>query len=371
MTSLERQLQVNLALTLAGVMALIWMIGSQLPRSLPDLQTLQMQGYTCTLTGLTGETAGKLQTAQENGLAYRATTADATGSLLPVTHRQHRFKWLFPFLATGGIVLTLVVQGAVIRRTFRRLDHIRTELLALEGGLIGQLNEAVPAEIHPIVTEFNRLLSLMQERLERSRQALGNLAHALKGPLNLLVQYLDQQPDTPDSHQARQQAERLRQLTERELKRARLAGQGNSTRRFDPRVELPVLVDVLKRLHHTQACEIRYHIDPAITRFADREDMLELVGNLLDNACKWATQRVRCDIHLQGNRVQIIIADDGTGCTPETLQQIAGRGVRLDESVEGYGLGLAICQDIVKLYGGTLTFTQSPTLGGLQVNVLL
>lgn len=347
MKSLERQLQVNLAITLILVMALIWVVGSQLPRSLPDQQVLQQQGYVCT------------------------PDAGGTAATPLVTHRQHRFKWLFPILAAGGIVLILVVQGVVIRRTFHRLDHLRAELQALEAGKISKLGEAVPAEIHPIVTEFNHLLSLMQERLERSRHSLGNLAHALKGPLNLLVQYLDQEPDASNNQQAKLQAERIRQLTERELKRARLAGQGNTTQRFDPGVELPVLVEVLARIHHKSPRCIALDIAPDISRFGDREDMLELVGNLLDNACKWAKEHVRCQLSMVAGRVQMVVEDDGAGRTAAELQQMAERGVRLDESVEGHGLGLAICKDIVKLYGGTLAFGRSEVLGGLRVLVVL
>lgn len=347
MKSLERQLQLNLAVTLILVMALIWMVGSQLPNNLNGVQMLQMQGYVCT--------AGE----------------DAVPVAPPVEHRPRRFKWLFPFLAAGGIVLVLIVQGMVIRRTFSRLDHIRTELQRLETGGITRLNEAVPAEIHPIVAEFNHLLSLMQERLERSRNSLGNLAHALKGPLNLLVQQLDQAEGTPGNRQARQQAERIRQLTERELKRARMAGQGNTTQRFDPREELPVLVDVLARIHHKSPRCITLDIAPEITRFGDREDMLELIGNLLDNACKWAEERVHCQISPQNDHVEIIVEDDGPGRTEQELQQMTERGVRLDESVEGHGLGLAICKDIVKLYGGNISFGQAAKLGGVKVTVLL
>lgn len=345
MKSLERQLQVNLAITLGVVMAMIWAVGLALPYLLAENQSLHPPVYVC----------------PPNDAAVEAA----------VQHRPQRFKWLFPFLAAGGIVAVLVVQGVVIRRVFRRLDRIRAELQALEAGQISKLDEAVPAEIHPVVTEFNHLLSLMQERLERSRNSLGNLAHALKGPLNLLVQYLDQEPDASNNQQARLQAERIRQLTERELKRARLAGQGNTTQRFDPRVELPVLVDVLARIHHKSPRCITLDIASDITRFGDREDMLELVGNLLDNACKWATGQVRCQLASVAGHVQIVVEDDGAGRTATELQQMAERGVRLDESVEGHGLGLAICKDIVKLYGGTLAFGRSAALGGLRVSVTL
>lgn len=348
MKSLERQLQVNLAVTLILVMALIWVVGSQLPRSLPDEQALQIQGYTC-VPDASGAPAATPQ----------------------VKHRQHRFKWLFPFLAAGGIVLILIIQGMVIRRTFSRLDHIRTELQRLEAGEITKLDEGVPVEIYPIVAEFNYLLSLMQERLARSRNSLGNLAHALKGPLNLLMQHLDE-PAASDGHQQAQvQAERIRQLTERELKRARMAGQGNTTQRFAPHAELPTLVEVLSRIHHKSPRCIMLNIAPDITRFGDREDMLELIGNLLDNACKWADEHVYCQISRHSGRIRIIVEDDGPGRTGEELEQMAERGVRLDESVAGHGLGLSICKDIVKLYGGEMTFEKSDNLGGVKVMVVL
>jgi signal transduction histidine kinase len=348
MKSLERRLQFNLAVTLVLVMALIWGIGSLLPRNFTKEQALQNWGYLC---------------------APESVVAPAI-SVSP-DHRQRRFKWLFPFLAAGGIVLILGIQGMVIRRTFRRLDNIRLELQQLQEGKVSKLDETVPAEIHPIITEFNHLLSLMQERLERSRNSLGNLAHALKGPLNLLVQYLDEPDAEVGNQQARLQAERIRQLTERELKRARMAGQGNTTERFDPHKELPVLLDVLSRIHQKPLDCIRLDIAADVTRFGDREDMLELIGNLLDNACKWAKEQVHCRISHYEGKTRISIEDDGPGRTGDELQQMSGRGVRLDETVEGHGLGLSICKDIVKLYGGTIAFTRSDHLGGVKVVMVL
>lgn len=346
MKSLERQLQFNLAVTLFLVMALIWVVGSQLPRKLTTEQILLERGLVC----------------EPVAVAAPSLVAD---------HRQHRFKWVFPFLAGGGIAVVLLIQGVVIRRTFRRLDHIRAEVRELETGRINQLDENVPMEIHPIIHEFNHVLQQMQERLERSRNSLGNLTHALKGPLNLLTQHLDQEADSAGNRLAKLQAERIRQLTERELKRARMAGLGNSTQRFNPHEELPVLVDVLSRIHRKPASCIQLDIAPQVSRFGDREDMLELLGNLLDNACKWARERVVCRIDTEDGRTSVVIEDDGPGRTDEELLQMTGRGVRLDESVEGHGLGLAICKDIVKLYRGSLVFGHSAKLGGVQVSVIL
>lgn len=346
MKSLERRLQRNLAITLVLVMALIWGIGSQLPRNLTSEQVLQDWDNLCVPASVSAPVAS-----------------------IQADHRQRRFKWLFPILAAGGIVLILGIQGVVIRRTFRHLDHIRFELQQLQEGRISKLDEAVPTEIYPIITEFNHLLGLMQERLERSRNSLGNLAHALKGPLNLLFQYLDERDAGESSQQARLQAERIRQLTERELKRARMAGQGNATERFDPHEDLPVLLDVLSRIYPEATYSITLDIDPEVSGFGDREDMLELIGNLLDNACKWAREQVRCLISRCEGKIRIIVEDDGLGCTEQELQRMAERGVRLDESVEGHGLGLSICKDIVKLYGGTMVFERSDRTGGVKVTV--
>ncbi|MEZ5479394.1 MAG: ATP-binding protein [Thiolinea sp.] len=224
-------------------------------------------------------------------------------------------------------------------------------------------------EIHPLIREFNHILALMQERLERSRHSLGNLAHALKGPLNLLRQSLEQETDTEGIRLARQQAEQVYQLMERELKRARLAGSSNTHQRFDPQQELPALLDVLNRIHGKAAGFVRLELAADTGVQGDREDMLELLGNLLDNAYKWADSRVLCQVRRVAGPLQIVISDDGPGCNTAQLEQMTGRGIRLDESRAGHGLGLSICKDIVRLYGGRMVFGRCPVLGGLRVEV--
>jgi len=290
--------------------------------------------------------------------------------------QRKQFRWLFFIIGLSGIVLLLALQRLIIRRLFKRLDHARHEVKQIELGKKQQLSEDVPLEIHPLVKEFNHSLSLMQQRLERSRHSLGNLAHALKTPLSLLIQQLDNEDivddDKSKNKQAKLQAERIRQLMERELKRARLAGLGNTTQRFDPRQELPVLVDVLKQAHQQTALEIKLAISDQVTVFGDREDMLELLGNLLDNACKWAQSEVFCTITNTGNNeISLVVEDDGAGRSAQEIEQLMQRGVRLDESVDGHGLGLAICKDIVKLYGGSIDFDRSEKLGGFRVTIVI
>ena len=288
---------------------------------------------------------------------------------LLMKNRQH-FSLLFIFMGVVGFLLMLALQRFVIRRLFKHLDNSRQEIKQIEAGERQQLSEDVPTEIYPLVKEFNHSLSLMQQRMKRSRNSLGNLAHALKTPLSLLMQQLDSENDLS---QAKHQAERIRQLTERELKRARMAGLGNTTQRFDPREELPTLIDVLKQAHQKTELEVTLNIADSISVFGDREDMLELLGNLMDNAYKWAKSEVSISLRNDKTNKNIIIKieDDGAGQKAKELEKLTQRGVRLDETIEGHGLGLAICKDIVKLYAGTIQFNRSEKLGGFLVEINL
>jgi len=284
---------------------------------------------------------------------------------LLIEKRRH-FRLLFISIGLIGFISLLLLQHFVIRRQFKQLDQSRAELKKIESGERQQLSEDVPTEIYPLVKEFNHSLSIMQQRMERSRNSLGNLAHALKTPLSILMQNLDK------NKPAIKQAERIRQLTDRELKRARMAGLGNTSQRFNPREELPVLIGVLKQAHQKNQLNVTLNISDSVTVFGDREDMLELLGNLLDNAYKWSNEQISCSLVNIGNKTtQIIIEDDGEGQQSEILEQLTQRGTRIDESVEGHGLGLAICKDIVKLYGGSIHFDRSKKLGGFLVKILL
>ena len=246
-------------------------------------------------------------------------------------------------------------------------------MLSLEQGEINTLSQDVPDEILPLVQAFNRLLELLAQRLGRSRNSLGNLAHALKGPLNLLMQYLDSKEldNHPElKHQMQTQQKRIQKLMERELKRARLAGSGSPGHRFNAQRELPNLIEVLKQVHHKHPLDLQWQVMAETPPFGDREDMLELLGNVLDNACKWANSEVHC--HISGiDTITITTEDDGPGCSEQEMKQLTQRGVRLDETTEGHGLGLAIAKDIIKLYDGEMYFARSKELGGLSITICI
>mgnify|MGYP002713123394 CR=1 FL=1 len=303
----------------------------------------------------------------------RTFTLAVAEDMTPLNRRMQQFEWLFVSLVLLITLLLFVGQQWIVRRALRPLEKMTGEMRRLEQGEISQLTGQVPREVAPLVDQFNHLLTLFQQRLEHSRKGLGNLSHALKGPINLLQQQLESEEMQafPDLQaQMAQQIERVRQLMEREMKRARLAGTGISGSRFNPAEEMAALEQVLRQVYRDKPLQIDIEVPPRETLAVDREDMLELLGNLMDNACKWARGRVRCVIE-QDDALRIRVEDDGPGVDGEFLEQLAGRGVRIDETVDGHGLGLAITKDMVKQYGGGIDFSRSTGLGGLCVSVEL
>lgn len=280
------------------------------------------------------------------------------------------FQWRFTLLALVILFSLVGLQMAWVRRGLRPLDAIRNELRALEHGTTGKLTVAnIPAEVQPLVLQINRLLDIIQRRLERSRNSLGNLAHALKTPLTALMQQVEG-PDIAQYPELKKKlshhAEVVRELIERELKRARVVGAAIPTRYYDFGTEIGALSHTLRMVYRERALHIE-SIFPAETHCPmDREDLLELLGNLLDNACKWTNSRVRLTV-VSGQEWSFTIEDDGPGVADAERDRLAQRGVRIDESTAGHGLGLAIAKDLATLYGGALIFGRSPTLGGFLV----
>ena len=270
-------------------------------------------------------------------------------------------------LSLGALLLLLAIQIWVIRRGLKPLSGVRRELQQLERGETEKLKQPVPAEISPLVEEVNRLLMVLQQRLLRSRNAMGNLSHALKTPLTLMFQILERRQDDKDCAQLLEQARRIEGHINRELSRAKTAGQSPGGIWLKPEQDLRDLVSTLEAVHR-QRITVELKIAEIASISADREDMMEVIGNLIDNACKWAQGRVILKIYQQDG-LCIIIEDDGPGMKPEERSLALGRGVRMDEAKQGHGLGLAIVREIVDAYSGRFELDQSNTLGGLKVLV--
>jgi signal transduction histidine kinase len=286
-------------------------------------------------------------------------------------HQINRYQWSFGLVAVLLLGLLVLLQRRLVRQSFLPLERIREQVQLVVNGAQERLDTQVPSEVYPLVSEINHLLALLETRLTRSRHALGNLAHALNTPLNLVMQELDDAALPKDSHERlNERMERIHRLIERELRRARLAGGGKPGQHFDPATDVPGLFQALQGMYRDRNLEFQLADLPAGALALDREDMLELLGNLLDNACKWSRGRVALRIGREdGLRIQV--EDDGPGVDAANLQQLTARGVRIDEQAPGHGLGLAIVHDIVRLYDGTLEFSRSERLGGLCVRVVL
>lgn len=298
-------------------------------------------------------------------------TIGVAADLAPLRARFDRLMTRYSEITVGALVLLVLLQVAIVRYMLGALRRVQTEVARLERGEIPALDEQVPSEVLPLVQEINRLIVLLTGRLQRSRQALGDLAHGLKTPLAVLKHLTSDPGGQRDPEFVRlvdEQVERLGNRIDSELKRARVAGGRVYGNRVMVETELRALVDAMRKLHRDKALDIRCECDGDAAFDGDREDLVELCGNLLDNACKWANGRISVTVR-NARGLDIGVEDDGPGCSPAELERLGGRGVRLDETVEGHGLGLAIAQGIVASYGGTISFGRSAALGGFAVQV--
>jgi len=279
------------------------------------------------------------------------------------------FQGRLLLLAAAAVFMLLILQGWIIQYGLKPLQRIRHQLGQLEKGKISQIITPSPSEIIPLVTEINRLVTLMKKRLERSRHALGDLAHALKTPLSVIQQIVERQAKTPDSVQLQEQLQQIGKRIDHELARARTAGRSPGGHWAKPYHDLHELVGIFRKLFPDK--KITLDISEALRIEADREDMMEVFGNLLENACEWADSEVRCQVMVHNNTLLIFVDDDGDGIDSGEYQRLLSRGVRADESRPGHGLGLAIVNEIVNAYEGEIKLDRSPTLQGLQVRITL
>ena len=300
---------------------------------------------------------------EKGGLRFSIAIAE---DVAPLLRAIRHFLWIGVVASLAAVLLMLAVQRVVIRRAFARLDPVRQDLRDVRRGRRSRVGEDVPAEVLPVVREFNQILDTWKEHQERSRNAVGNLAHALKAPLSLIARQGERNGDS----QLRQQAQTMRQLVERELKRARITGRAVAGKHFRPEEDLADIVDTVRTLHHQKALEFELEVDAPESLAMDQNDMLEMAGNLLDNAAKWASQKIHVRL-LAGDELVLTVEDDGPGIASEQREILLARGQKLDENQPGHGLGLAIVNDIVRQYEGELRLEDSSRLGGLRAVVVL
>jgi signal transduction histidine kinase len=275
--------------------------------------------------------------------------------------------WSLAILGVG-LLAAIFIQ---VRIGLQPLNRVSFALARIREGQARRLEGRFPAEIAPLASELNSLIEHSAEVVARARTHVSNLAHFLKTPLSVLASEASAHPGQLADAVLRQVAVMRRQV-DHYLSRARAAGAldvlGNRT---SVKPVIDDLARVLTRIHADRGVTLDIDCPRDLAFRGERQDLEEMAGNLIDNACKWAHARVLVVARKTGGpSFEILVGDDGAGIDPDERTHVGERGERLDESVPGTGLGLAIVRDIAKLYGGSLALGDSP-LGGLEARLTL
>jgi signal transduction histidine kinase len=274
------------------------------------------------------------------------------------------YVWI-ALLALGiGLVIAVFLQ---VQIGLRPLFALRNEIANVRKGRAARIENAYPLEIQPLAEQVNRLLDHNQEVVERQRTHVGNLAHALKTPLSVMLAEADGKSD-PLADIVRRQTDVMKGQVDHHLRRARAAaraahGLGDRTPVGEVLDEMSVM---LERVFQSKDVEIDWRAPDDLAFLGERQDLQEILGNLMENACKWSRRRVRVSAGPSGlGQMIAVVEDDGPGLPEDQREAVLKRGTRLDEDAPGSGLGLSIVDDLTRAYGGRLTLGASD-LGGLK-----
>ena len=270
-------------------------------------------------------------------------------------------------------MVLLITTMFQVRFGLAPLKRITGSLAAIRAGTAERLAEDFPDEIAPLARETNALIEANKEIVERARTHVGNLAHALKTPISVMVNEAATRGADAFAEKVREQANIMRDQVARHLERAHLAARltvvGSIT---DVAPVVTALARTMEKIHHDRGIAIEVDADANARFRGERPDLEEMIGNLVDNACKWATSRVAVEVvsEKSGQVLRIAVDDDGRGLSSSEREQVSHRGQRLDETKPGSGLGLSIVVELAHLYGGKLELGAAP-IGGLRAELTL
>lgn len=351
-------------------LSLVGRIVPEIPVNQAPFDSSFMRSYT--LPGLNGEELYIVETEVVLDNDNRVARFRVMGNLSEVMSEISDFRSkLALYLAIFGLG-SVFINAGIILFGLRPLDKVRQALADIREGRSAKLGTSLPLEIAPLANEMNALIENNRRIVERSRTQVGNLAHSLKTPLSVLTN----EARAMGGEQGRvvlEQSEAMQVQIQHYLQRARIAAQRDSV------VFRTQVTPVLERMERVTAklnpaFKITFrNVLPGAVFAGEKEDLEEIIGNLLENAGKWGRRQIKIvlqpatDVQRQ---FEILIEDDGPGLAPDKIEQALKRGNRVDETKPGTGLGLAIVQDTVREYGGTLHLGKS-NWGGLQVRVVL
>ena len=284
--------------------------------------------------------------------------------------RGQLFGWFAAVAATMLLAFSFLLRGLM-----KPLRKIETEIGEIESGDRASLSNKFPTELTGVARNMNLLIDSERARSDRYRFTLDNLAHSLKTPLAAMRALLGDQQNANFDERFNEQIDRMYEIVRYQLRKPAASVADNLVlQSVNVDKEITRLIDGLKKVYHDKHPEFDVSVEPGMQFRGDTGDFLELAGNLLDNACKWCKKKVRISVvpsagaKAIASGMVLCVADDGPGIPQDAADALLQRGMRLDESTPGHGIGLAVVKDIARSYGGQLSIKDSK-LGGAEITV--
>ena len=304
-------------------------------------------------------------------LGYTLSIAENTEAMTAQVDafRARLFYWL------GGVsLLLLIVQGLVLGWGLKPLRSVAADLRRVELGEIEVIGGAHPKELQGLISNINMLIQSGRASRDRYRNSLGDLAHSLKTPLTLLRGSAESDASDKMRQTVNEQVARMDEIVQHQLRRAAAATVTVPGTSFKVAPVVERLRETLEKVYREKGIDCQTAIDPAVSFYGEQSDLMEFMGNLLDNAFKYGKKRVRvtggrlAERHGRGQGMRLIIEDDGPGIAAAKRAEVLNRGVRIDQRQPGQGIGLSVAKDIIGLYKGSLEIAASE-LGGASIRI--
>lgn len=345
--------------------SVVWQSTSALNKKFPELIVLEKGVKDFSLTRIENQT----YFIYRYGVAWATEAGDypLTFNVLTDTllfdaqierYREDLWGWL-------GVmtVLLLITQMLVLRWGLLPMRRVSTELSAIESGRQENVNGNYPSELKLLTDSINSLINHERKQQKRYRNGLADLAHSLKTPLAVLQGAATVRDELDKEQTIREQIERMDNIIQYQLRRAATAGSSPGMRLVKLHPVIDRIIKTVEKAYHEKSPEIVVDIKQDINLRIDEGDLMELLGNLIDNAFKWCERRIVISASQHQNTVSIQVKDDGPGIREHEIARILERGVRADQSTPGHGIGLAIVRDIIQVYGGHLAIEKNHPSG--------
>ncbi len=291
-------------------------------------------------------------------------------SLQPFKEQIQDFQKDLWFWLGGAAILLLAVQGSILHWSLSPLRQVTHDLADIEAGKVKNLAGDYPVELRGLTNNLNQLIASAQANLLRYRNSLGDVAHSLKTPLAVLRAAIENKTDRDNLHEiARNQVDRMANIVDYQLQRAATSGRTTLTTPVNLLAKTNQVINALQKVHYEKYINTIIKINKNEVFIGDEGDLLEILGNLLENSFKWCHSEIIVQSTSKNEKLhELTIEDDGPGITKESASEVFNRGHRADETIEGQGLGLSLVQDIVQAYDGSISVDKS-SLGGAKITI--